>query len=77
VSRPRREPPPLPQHPYRDSLALNVVMAAVILVVAWLTGGSLARAAAVAIAFVVLATAWSWWRFRSRIEREAQQKAQP
>ncbi len=72
MSRRRREPSPLPQHPYRDSLALNLVMATVILVLAWLTGGNLARAAAVAIGFVVLATGWSWWRFRRRTDRKAQ-----
>jgi nicotinamide riboside transporter PnuC len=70
VSR-RREQLPLPARPYRDSLVMYVVLGGVILVVAWLTGGDLARAAAVAAGFVIVATAWSWWRFRQRIRREA------
>jgi membrane protein implicated in regulation of membrane protease activity len=72
-----RQPPPLPQHPYRDSLVLNVVLASVIVVVSWLTGGDVGRSLVIAAAFVVLATAWNWWRFRQRIEREARQEAQP
>ncbi len=66
-----REPPPLPQRPYRDSLVLYLVLGAAIVVVSWATGGDLARAAVVACAFVAVATAWSWWRFRQRIQREA------
>jgi len=30
------------------------------------------RALVVAIGYLVVSTAWSWWRFRSRIEQEAQ-----
>ncbi len=37
------ERPPLPVHPYRDSLLLNLFLAALILVISWLTG--LTRAA--------------------------------
>jgi membrane protein implicated in regulation of membrane protease activity len=80
-SRAPRERPPLPQHPYRDSLVLNVVLATVIVVLSWLTGGDVARSLLIAAGFVVLATAWSWWRFRGRIEqaarREAEQDARP
>jgi hypothetical protein len=72
VSRSRREPPPLPKRPYRDSLVLNLVLGSVILLISWLTGGDLARAFIVAGGFVVLATAWSWWRFRQRIAAEGQ-----
>ena len=72
MSRPRREPPPLPARPYRDSLVLNLVLGSIILLLAWVTGGDLARALIVAGGFVVLATAWSWWRFRQRIAEEAQ-----
>jgi len=30
------------------------------------------RAFVIATLFVLVATAWSWWRFRQRLEREAQ-----
>jgi hypothetical protein len=53
-------------------LILNLVLAGVILLLAWVTGGELGRAFAVAIGFLVVSTAWSWWRFRRRIEQEAE-----
>jgi drug/metabolite transporter (DMT)-like permease len=56
-----------PRHPYRDSALLYGAMGLVILLVAWLTGGSVARAAVVAGAAFVGATAWSWWRWRERL----------
>ncbi len=65
-----RELPPLPKRPYRDSLILNLVLSATILVVAWATGGRLGRALGVAVGFLVVSTAWSWWRFHRRIEEE-------
>ena len=71
MSRPRREPPPLPKRPYRDSLLLNVGLAVLILLIAFLTGGELGRAILFAIGFLVLATAWNWWRIRQRLERGA------
>jgi cytochrome bd-type quinol oxidase subunit 2 len=48
------------------------VLAGVILLLAWLTGGGLGRALVVAVAFLFVSTAWSWWRFRQRIEQEAE-----
>jgi hypothetical protein len=59
--------PPPPKHPYRDSALLYGAMAVAILVVAWLTGGSIARAIVFAGAAFVGATAWSWWRVRERL----------
>ena len=61
---------PLPKRPYRDSFVLNLVLAAIILVLAWATGGDLVRALGFAGAYLVVGTAWSWWRFRERIARE-------
>ena len=58
---------PLPKRPYRDSALLNVALAAVVVVFAWLTGGDVVKAVAVGAAFFVVATAWSWWRFRQRL----------
>jgi Flp pilus assembly protein TadB len=61
------DPGSRPRHPYRDSALLYGAMAVVILVVAWLTGGSILRAAVFAGAAFVGATAWSWWRLRERL----------
>ncbi len=70
MSRPRLGPtPPLPKRPYRDSLLVNLVLALVILVFAWLTDGDFGRAIAFAVGYLVLATAWNWWRFRQRLAR--------
>ena len=64
------ERPPLPKRPYRDSLVLNLVLGALILVVAWATGGELGRAAVFAVGYFVLSTAWAWWRFSRRLREE-------
>jgi hypothetical protein len=48
------------------------VLAVLLLVIAWATGGDVVRAVVVAAVFFLVATAWSWWRFRNRIaERDA------
>jgi membrane protein implicated in regulation of membrane protease activity len=49
---------------------MYAVLAIVIVVIAKLTGGDLARAMLGAAAFFVAATGWSWWRFRRRLEQE-------
>jgi hypothetical protein len=70
---------PLPKRPYRDSVIFYGVLSALIVGIAWLTGGRIVPgellrdpgdgppqvgALLVAIAFFVVATTWSWWRFR-------------
>jgi membrane protein implicated in regulation of membrane protease activity len=70
-----RTRPPIPKHPYRDTAVVYGVMAGVLVVVAALTGGDVARAAVVAVAFFFVATAWSWWRFRERIREQAARAA--
>jgi membrane protein implicated in regulation of membrane protease activity len=65
---------PVPKRPYRDSAILYGVLALAIVLVAWLTGGGLVRAVVVALAFFVVATAWSWWRFRERLQRDAERR---
>ena len=62
---------PMPKHPYRDTAVFNGALAGVLLLVAWLTGGSLGRAFVWASIYFVAATAWGWWSFRRRLEREA------
>lgn len=62
---------PMPKHPYRDTVLFNGVLAGMLLLVAWLTGGALDRALGWAAIYFVAATAWGWWSFRRRLEREA------
>jgi nicotinamide riboside transporter PnuC len=64
------ETPP-PKRPYRDSIVLYAVMAVVIVLVAWLTGGGVGRAVVFALLFFVVATVWSMWRWRDRLREEA------
>jgi hypothetical protein len=76
MSGPRRlqwgvpEQPP-PKHPYRDTLIIYAVFAVLIVVVAWLTGGGVQRAAVVAVLFYVAASIWSVSRWRTRLREEA------
>ena len=64
-------PLPAPKRPYRDTAIFHLVLAALIVVVALVTGGDTRNAIAIAIAFFLLATAWSWWRWRKKL-RQAQ-----
>ncbi len=64
---------PAPKHPYRDTLIVYAVFAVLIVVVAWLTGGGVARAAAVAVLFYVIASVWSVSRWRARLRGESGQ----
>jgi membrane protein implicated in regulation of membrane protease activity len=64
------EQPP-PKHPYRDTLVIYAVFSVLIVVVAWLTGGGVARAAVIAVVFYVVASAWSVSRWRRRLREEA------
>ncbi len=67
----RRERPPLPRHPYRDSALLHATLAAVIVGVTLLTDGNPVTGVLVASAYFGLATAWSWLRFSRRIKEQA------
>jgi hypothetical protein len=62
---------PMPKRPYRDSALVMGGLAVALVLVAWLTGGSVGRAVVVGVGFFVLSTAYTWWRFRQREEREA------
>ena len=61
---PPAEPPP--KRPYRDTALVFGGMALAIVLVAWITGGDLVRAAFIAVVFFVAATAWGWRRQRER-----------
>jgi hypothetical protein len=54
----------------RDSLIIYGAMAILIVVIATVTGGDLARALFAAAAFFVAAIAWTWWRLKRRAEHE-------
>lgn len=64
---------PAPRHPYRDTLIVYAVFSVLIVVVAWLTGGGVARAASVAVLFYVVASIWSVSRWRARLREESEQ----
>ena len=66
---------PLPKRPYRKSAIFHAVLAGLIVLVAWVTGGSLRNAVLVAAGFFVLATAWSWTQWRRRIAVEERKQA--
>jgi hypothetical protein len=61
---------PAPQRPYRDTFVLYLALAVLIVVVAWVTGGEVARAVRWAAAFFVLATGWSFAQWRRRLARD-------
>ena len=65
VDEPRRT-----KRPYRDTAIFHLVLAALIVVVAFATGGGLLRALVFALVFFFAATAWSWWRWRERLAAE-------
>ena len=67
MSKPVRQPS---KRLYRDSLILNLVLAALILVISWATGGNPVKALVVAVIYFVVATAWMWWRFQQRTAKE-------
>jgi hypothetical protein len=61
---------PPSRRPMRDSLIIYGALAILIVVIAMLTGGDLARALFAAAGFFVAANGWTWWRMRRRAERE-------
>ena len=62
---------PPPRHPYRDTLVVYAVLAVLIVVVAWATGGAVGKAAVIAAFFFVVASAWSVYRWRRRLRTES------
>ena len=72
----RLELPPrrVPRRPYRDSALLYGSLAAVLVVVAAFTGGSLVRALVIGSLFFVVAMAWSWHRWREQLREEERRR---
>ena len=63
--------PPRPTHPYRDTLIVYGALALLIVLVAWVTDGAVAKAVIIAAFFFVVASLWSVLRWRSRLRAEA------
>jgi membrane protein implicated in regulation of membrane protease activity len=62
---------PTPKHPYRDSMLVYGFFAAVVVLLAWVTGGSVTKALGIAAAVWAAASIWSIARWRQRLQREA------
>jgi nicotinamide riboside transporter PnuC len=65
---------PPPKSPFRDTLIVYGALSLIVVVVAWLTGGSIGRAIVIAAFFFVVASGWTIWRFRARARAEAARK---
>jgi hypothetical protein len=65
---------PPPKRPFRDSLIMYAVFAAIIVGVAWLTGGDVGKATGVAVFFFVVATGWSWLKWKQRLDAERRRR---
>jgi membrane protein implicated in regulation of membrane protease activity len=63
--------PPIPKHPYRDTLLVYAGFAVFIVLLGWATGGSVTKAIVVAAVVYVAASAWSLARWHQRLRREA------
>jgi membrane protein YdbS with pleckstrin-like domain len=65
---------PVPKHPYRDTAILYGVLAVLIVVIAWATGGDVVNAVVTAIFVFIVATLWSWRTWRNRLREERARK---
>ena len=64
---------PLPKHPIRDAAIVYAVLASALVVIAWVSGTSVARAIVLAVGIFVVSIGWSTlaWRRRMReVRRE-------
>jgi membrane protein implicated in regulation of membrane protease activity len=62
---------PPPKNPFRDTLLVYGGLSLVIIIIAWVTGGSVTKAALVAILFFAVASSWTMYRFRARARADA------
>lgn len=65
---------PVPKHPYRDTAILYGVLAVLVVVIAWATGGDVVNAVVTAIFVFIVATLWSWRTWRNRLREERARK---
>jgi hypothetical protein len=61
----------VPKHPYRDSFLVYGFFALLVVLLAWVTGGSVVRAVVIAAAVWAAASLWNVVRWRERLRREA------
>ena len=61
---------PVPKHPYRDSMLVYGFLALLVVLLAWITGGSVGRAVVIAVVVWIAASAWSIVRWRQQLRRE-------
>jgi hypothetical protein len=66
-------PRSVPKHPYRDTVLVYGVLAALVVLIAWVTGGPVLKSVALAAGLFVAAVAWSWFRWHQRLSRQARQ----
>jgi hypothetical protein len=66
---------PPPKNPYRDTLLVYGALSLIIVLVAWLTGGSVGKAVVIAAFFFVVASAWTMWRFHVRARDAARKES--
>jgi hypothetical protein len=57
----------VPKHPYRDSAILYGILAALVVVLAAVTGSGVMRAVVIAAVAYATALAYSWWRWRDKL----------
>ena len=69
-----QEVPPT-KHPYRDTALVYGVLAVLLVLFAWVTGGPVGRAVVIAAAAWAAATLWGIVRQRQRLQREAAERA--
>jgi Flp pilus assembly protein TadB len=62
---------PMPKHPVRDTILVYAGLALIVVLVSWLTGGSVGRAAVIAGFFFVAATGWNLTRWRQKMRDDA------
>jgi membrane protein implicated in regulation of membrane protease activity len=66
-------PPHKPtKRPYRDTFLVYGVLALIVVIIAWLTGGSLARAIVIALIFFGAASLWNVYRLRTRRDEDTE-----
>jgi membrane protein implicated in regulation of membrane protease activity len=66
--------PPVPKHPYRDTILVYGFFALLVVVFAWLTGGPVGKAIVIALIVWVAASVWGVARMRQRIQREERRR---
>jgi hypothetical protein len=67
---------PVPKHPYRDSMLVYGFFAALVVLLAWITGGPIGKAVVIAAVVWAAASIWSIVRLRQQLRREAAERAE-